>query len=198
MVMKMSLYAGIMVVFLVTSISFASAAALIKTDLERNILIADGVTEYRLNIWADNTGLEGATTDGIQWSVYIPAELQPFMTVTRAEWPDSQDFFEGSTMFWQRISIDMQGQARLVDIGQGKSNQQGYVATYYFTIAPGFEGKTRFDMGGISFVDPDANEQEYTVENEEFTVVKKFPRLGFLANRVNSGGSERICYDGSC
>ncbi|MEK6858451.1 MAG: hypothetical protein AABX53_00895 [Nanoarchaeota archaeon] len=171
--MKLSLLMGLMMFSLVMAVSFVSAQALIKTEVP-SVVVADGVTEYPLRVWADNTGLNGDATRGVQWTVNIPIELQPYMSVTRVEFPNSSvDFFEGNQMVWWDLGIDMFYEARAVSRGDAKSNKQGYLATYYFTLQPGFKGRTSFGMGDILFLDQDVNEQPYVIENDEFTVVRK-------------------------
>ena len=57
--------------------------------------VADGTTEYELDIYVDNHGLGGAKTDGIQYKL---VNTPQFLFVS-ADLPSSGDFFAGIPMF---------------------------------------------------------------------------------------------------
>ena len=187
----------ISVVLGVFVLAFASSVlaqeAIIRTNVDSNCpLIADGTTEYQLNVYADNTGLNGWTTDAIQWRVLVPSGLQSYINVTRVKGTQDNrpenDFFAGKSMFWERITTRFEdGHGRLTDLGQGVSNGQGNVVNYWFTISPNMPRvpvRTSFNLDATGFADPNGVLQPYRIENVPFVVLpNNFPFMSAKCRR---------------
>ncbi len=168
------LFGLILLVAIVSFSANASAAQIIvKTIPEKNVWVADGVTEYRMDVWADNTELNGEWTEGAQWRILKPVGLENYITITDAEIPtQSIDFFAGYNMFYQSVTPSWSLQGRLTSSG-GPANRTGYLGSYWFTVSPGFVGQTSFNLDNVGFLGPGGTSQQpYIIQNVPFTVVK--------------------------
>ncbi len=168
---------------LIASASIVSAQeAVLKTIVDnRNCpLIADGRTEYRLDVGLDNTGLSEAT-DGARWRVTTPEGL--IFNVTRVQGTEEnrpeRDFFIGRGMYYEYVMPRFnQLHARLVDLGQGVYHGEGNLVSYWFTIAPIQENyiAASFNLTVVEIFSPGGSPQPYRIENQNFVVVRKgFP-----------------------
>ncbi|MFH1138286.1 MAG: right-handed parallel beta-helix repeat-containing protein [Pseudomonadota bacterium] len=120
--------------------------ARIGTIPETPAWVADGVTEYRLDVFADTTHLPGQAFFLAEWDLVVPDVL----TLTRALLPDPAeagwgDFFSSLEMDDQANRIDStidQGESddnvRLVrDVFSGAANKVGLLGSYFFTVNVG-------------------------------------------------------------
>jgi len=172
----------------VFSLVFASAGrgldiqgdVVLKAVPEQTNWIADGTTEYEVKIYADNTGLNGEQTKAAEWKLMVPSGLDGKITMTSAQWPTQNDFFEGFSIFFQSLGINWNLHGKLVN-GGGPANKVGVLAVYKFKVNPGFTGQTSFDFyleetgfcsGGL---EDTCIQQPYHVEIVPFTVSKKPP-----------------------
>ena len=168
---------GILALLVFVSFSFiaiASAAeVVIKTVPVNSSWRADGVTEYQMNVYADNTELNPEATAGANWQIVKPAGLESYIVVTRAEWPaSSDDFFNGFGTAFQILGANWNAHGKAV-FGTGPANKNGILASYWFTVSPGFVGQTSFDINpdNTAFGDQLGNPQFFSIENTPFTVL---------------------------
>jgi hypothetical protein len=190
---KLGMFFGIFLLVGVFASAFVSAGAVVlKTVPQQVNWKADGTTEYRMDVYADNTGLDGVGTAGIDWKLTVPQGLAPYITLTHAEWPTSNNFFAGySTAFSQ---LNGWGPNTKVVWESGPSNRQGIVASYWFTInsaAPLGARSFDFDMGDTFVSDSSGNNEEFVVQNVPFTVVSG-------SKAMNSNSGSRLCFPGLC
>lgn len=148
---------------------------IIKIDIPRNVLIADGQTEYEAYIRFDNTPLNGAPTRGVEYLMVLPSELAPYITVTRAERRPENDFFSSvlDHMIFEYITPNWSTilQARAASIGV--SSTKGNVAVYYFTVSsPGriLVGQ-QFDLTRVGIYGNGQEMQEYRVIKDRVMVI---------------------------
>lgn len=178
-------------------IAFASSAveagpAIVKTVVETNgcPLIADGTTEYEVNVYLDNTPLNGDPTVGMDWAVSPPQGAD--MTITRFAGnsgnPPVNDFFAGKNMAVELVTrFFNNGQTRIAWPGQGVSNGQGNIATYWITIQ-NVERPMRasFDLWGVAVYRDDGNAglQDFVEENQAFYILpNNFPAMSAKCRR---------------
>lgn len=170
----------------------ATGTAIIKTVPQSTTWIPGNT--YRVDIYADNTGLNGWATAAMNWKLRAPSQLSPFMTITQAEWPSSNDFFGGQSIFEQVLGANWNMHKKVVN-GNGVANNIGLVATYYISLnssAP--RGTYSFDLNSAStrFYDASAISQPYVVQNIPFTVplstsVGGVTKLGSAGGHSSSG-----------
>ncbi len=190
--MKKLLFGLFLGIFVFSFVSSALAQEAVIRTVPYNDCpwIADGVTQYRMDVFADNTGLNGDVTDAIQWRNKVPAGLDGYIDVVRAEIPSienngREDFFAGSSMFFEIVRPDWSGQARVVDLGQGKANRQGYVGSYWFIVRDIQRPvRTSFNLDATGFADPNGVLQPYRIENVPFVVLpNNFPFMSAKCRR---------------
>ncbi len=165
----MKKYMLVPALFFLTILVFSLAnAAVIKTVPEKKILIADGVTEYKVFVHVDNTGLDGEPTDAVQWKLLNT----PGFEFTDVSKPEYNDFFEGLQMFWEMILPAGHMSARIVtEIPGGPVNDQGDLAVYTFKVPQSATpGIYSFDLNNILLLDPSGVHQPVTEENIQFSV----------------------------
>lgn len=147
-------------------------------------LIADGRSEYRVDIYLNNTPLNGEPTQGMDWAVRPPQGAE--MTITRVAGnsgnPPENDFFAGRSMVFELVTrFFNSGQSRITWGGQGVSNGQGNVATYWFTVNSVTRPmRTSFDLWGVAVYKDDgqATLQDFVEENQQFVILPdNFPAL---------------------
>ena len=151
----------------------SSPSVIVKTVPVQLAWRADGVTEYQMNVYADNTELNPETTKSATWQIVKPAGLEPYIIITRAEWPSANDdFFNGFSTFFQTLGANWNAHGKVVN-GNGPANKNGILASYWFKINPGFVGQTNFDINpdNTDFGDSQANPQFFSIENTAFTVL---------------------------
>ena len=168
-----------------------SGDIILKAVPEQTNWIADGTTEYRVDVYADNTGLNGLPTTGASWRIVPPLGLENTIIITNAQWPTQNDFFEGFSVFFQIIGINWNLHGKVV-WGNGPSNRTGYLASYWFKVNPGFNGQTSFDFQDVEFNDPQANLQPYHIEYVPFNVVTMPTPYG-LATQVSAVSVNKTC-----
>ncbi len=154
----------------------ATAAAVMGTYAQPNILVADGTTVYTAWVYADNTGLNGDLTWGTQHDFFLPpyATLIPGGLGTAFGKPDpARDFFSGNTMIFETFSppgIAVSG--RLVNQADQVANNVGDLQFYRFTINTNAPiGVGNFDLGpSTALTDITATPQPFTKQNIPFTI----------------------------
>lgn len=165
---------GMLGLVLMVSLAFSSFASAGEAVIIRTV--PQGVcvmgSECRVDVYADNTALAGEPTKAAQWR--LVSALPGRVALTRAEIPSgSTNFFNGFSMALNSVTPTWNLQGRQV-FGLGPSNAQGYLGTYYFTVASGKEimnaqfGLTSvgFCRGGVS----GCTAQPYVIENLPFRV----------------------------
>jgi len=139
---------------------------LMATVPEEPVWVADGVTEYRVYIYVDNSGLDGVPTGGVQWNLlnspasdYVAGSVSP---------PDVNDFFEGFEPFFTLLNPPGQISLRAV-FGSGPADYQGYVVVYKFTVPIGTQqGNYNFGLSDTKL--SNGAPQPHSIENIPFTV----------------------------
>jgi len=138
----LSLVFAISFIFAISTVS--AGFVTITTIPEQTEWIADGVTEYRLDVYADNTALYPEETRRGEWQIWPEEGL----TFVRSELPSpANDFFGGFNMDFLfnfvDNSSDLSGRltenARRTEPfgnGPGPSNKTGILGSYYFTVNP--------------------------------------------------------------
>lgn len=154
------------------------SAALIKTTPEKSVWIADGTTEYKINVYLDNTGLNGTPTDGLDWKLY---NTPSFNYVNgSASRPSTNDFFHELQMFWEIFGAPGQLSSRIVtDYGAGPVNSNGFVAQYKFKVPEETaQGIYHFELDNYytRLWNPEGNPQTpLTITYDTFQVVPPSP-----------------------
>jgi len=174
----------------------ASSDAIIRTVPEQDVMVADGVTEYRMDVVGNTTGEPTKEIRYAIWQVYIPDKV----TFTRAELPDPvnnpsqnpEDFFFNWLMDppynyvdntpepsgysgWSKI-LKQNERARAPPYDGGPSNVDDKVlGKYWFTVNLGESGDANFLIGAPKFTATDGT--QYTpsnglqVDNRTFNIV---------------------------
>jgi hypothetical protein len=121
-----------------------------------------------------------------------PSGLDGKITMTRAEWPTQNDFFQGLQFSIQNLGVNWNGHTKAV-IG-GVSNSNGIVASYWFIVNPGFNGQTSFGFNeeNIEFSDPLGASQPYHIEYVPFNVTT-MPILSGSAAQVSAISVNKTC-----
>ncbi len=185
---------GMLVGFFLLASVFASSFVaagdvILKTAPAQNVWRADGVTEYRVDVYADNTGLNGESTRGIEWALVAPSALAPYLSMTRAEWPVSGDFFAGYSTFWSSLGLNWNLHGKLVS-GSGPSNRQGVVASYWFKVSTAAPvGWNSFSVNDVNAYSPSLDTQPLSVQHEDFKIIG--PRMKDVS--LSSGCSGPSC-----
>ncbi len=168
-------YLLIPMLFFLTILAFSLAsAAVIKTIPEKQVWIADGVTEYKVFVYLDNTGLGGEPTDGVAWK-FKNHPILPFVTGSESLPDHSEDFFAGISMFMNNVAPPEQYSTRIVDVfGSGPVDHQGYLGVYKFKVPQNTTpGWYNFSLTNTALSDPYGSPQPHTRENIQFRVMKK-------------------------
>lgn len=190
---------GIALLLAFASLSFASAGgpneAIIRTIPAQSVWVADGVTEYRMDVYADTTHLPTELTSGIQWRLVKPQGLQNNIIITQAQFPVQLglvDFFAGYTPFGPQTVSSSWSTVQRRTMNENVPAGQGYVASYWFKVMPGVgKTSTRFTLNSVIFSDstyPIPNPLPYHVENVPFAVVPYAPHMTHAV----------VCDDESC
>src|SRR3989344_5584247 len=107
----------------------SSPSVIVKTVPVQLAWKADGVTEYQMNVYADNTELNPESTAGANWQIVQPSGLGPYIVITRAEWPSvNDDFFSGFSIFFQTLGANWNAHGKSVT-GTGPANKNGILAS---------------------------------------------------------------------
>lgn len=147
-------------------------------------LIADNETEYKVDVYLDNTPLNGEPTQGIEWKIIAPQGAE--MTITRVAGnsgnPPENDFFAGRSMAFEIVRpLFGELHGRLTWNGQGVSNGRGNVATYWIKVNSVTRPmRTSFDLRSIGVYKDDgqATLQDFVEENQQFVILPdNFPAL---------------------
>jgi len=169
-------------------------------------VVADGQTEYRMDVYADTTEPDIANTqiESAEWDVIVPEGID----ITGAELPDTNnpsqnpnDFYYNFFMFAPYNAVDstmdskrkLTFNVRMVDKNEGPTSKTGILGSYYFTVNEGETGTKNFELDRVCFGDtnfPEPNSFHYykdypaiwgvQAHNEEFTI--KRPALEGDAN----------------
>lgn len=185
------IFVSIFIIALASS-SVEAGPAIVKTVVETNgcPLIADGTTEYEMNVYLDNTPLNGEPTQGMDWALSAPQGAD--MTITRVAGnsgnPPVNDFFAGRNMFFELVTrFFNNGQTRIATGGQGASNRQGNVATYWFTINSVQRPMgANFDLWGVAVYKDDgqATLQNFVEDHQRFYILpNNFPVMSAKCRR---------------
>lgn len=177
----------------------------IKTQPEQYQWIADGLTEYRMDVRADSTDIPAKIIRSAEWDVVVPS----YFIVTKASLPDvnnpSQninDFFYNVLMNsgFNRVDSTISGDelndnARLRSSGGAvnKNYEQGLLGSYWFTVntdAP--LGQTSFGLNDVYFYDTDSEKYssyngKVQVSNEAFEIVSNVPEQDTLTLLASAG-----------
>jgi len=144
--------------------------------------VADGETEYRLDVYGDTTAPDvcDKQINSAEWDVKFPTGLFDYLTITRAELPDPvnnpsqnpRDFFYGFYMDpgWNFVAShplypgeifihhgDELGNCRGVDAREGPTNvSNGLLGSYWFVVSQDAPlGEHNFTLNNIRFNDVD-------------------------------------------
>ncbi len=182
---KLSVLAGLFAFLIITSsLSFVSAGAnpvAIRIVPAQTNWMANGVTQYRVDIYLDNTALasqQSNRTGAIDWQLVMPEGLNiTSLHIVSASYNVSQpqDFFNGYdySPAFQIVTPSWSPQHRSVSPPNGPFNRVGTVASYWFTVSPGTPlGNYNLTLTETYVYDPFAIEQSFTVESVPFKVVK--------------------------
>jgi len=137
-------------------------------------VVADGQTEYRMDVYADTTEPDIANTqiESAEWDVIVPEGID----ITGAELPDTNnpsqnpnDFFYNFFMFAPYNAVDstmdskrkLRFNVRIVDKREGPTNRIGILGSYYFTVNEGETGTKKFELNEVGFSDTDYNSYDY-------------------------------------
>jgi hypothetical protein len=131
------------------------------------VWVADGTTEYTVQVFVDNTGLGGQPTDAVQWRFLNAAGFN----FTDATLPINGDFFAGIAMLDDWVLPPTQLSTRQVlERSTDPVDHQGNVGSYVFTVLPGMSpGQYTFDLTDTLLLDdsfPHGIPQPHTVSND--------------------------------
>ena len=183
-------------------------AAVIRTVPAQNIWLTDDVTEYKVNIFVDNTGLGGEASDAVQWDLDVPAPLE--VVVGSSMLPAvNDDFFSGIPMFINSVVDPGILSIRIVEaIGSGPVDATGIVGEVSFTVPVGTPpGQYQIALRPTTrLLNPDSLDQPFTTVHEPITVVAPEPAsaalvligfVGLLASRRGGRSSTSIAPPGT-
>ncbi len=161
-------------VAIVLAVNFVSADALIKTVPNETKWLADGTTQYKVKVLADNTGLGGNKTRGTDFRFENTPNFD-FVSGSNIK-PTTNDFFEGFTMLSFANFVSQPGvlsSRATEDPNAGPANKSGFVGEYNFTVPVGTApGVYYFNLGDLTaFYDGGDNSQPLTITHENFTVL---------------------------
>jgi hypothetical protein len=149
-------------------------AAMIKTMPATTNWIADGVTEYKLYIYVDNTGLNDEPTDGVQWKLVDTQGMQYVAGSSGA--PGIEDFFVGVPAMYEIFNDPLETSGRMTDeIGAGPVDYQGYVGMYKFKVPTGTTpGTYQFELNPVhtTLWSPYGERQTASLESFSFQIVQ--------------------------
>jgi hypothetical protein len=100
------------------------------TDAENNVWVIGGPT-YRVYVEADNTGLNGEMTSGLDVTMNLTSS---YISSSAYGKPNGTDFFGGQSMFWEQLNPFGQTTGRAS--WTGSSNSIGDVVWYDINVAP--------------------------------------------------------------
>jgi len=142
-----------------------------------------------IDVWVSNEELD-ESTDGVQWALMVPDEIQPYVTITDF-WgnkgnPPVNDFFEGKGMFVEVVNNVIEDlQLRLPNLGESVLRNSGNVATYTFKLSNNFRtggfNSLVFDFEDVKLCTPDdiSCAQPYRIEYEPFNVCGSLKKNNF-------------------
>jgi hypothetical protein len=133
---------------------------------------ADGVTEYRMDVYGDTRGLEVSDQDvlGVEWRVLMPEGL----VYVRADFPEEEeDFFNGWEMDSHFNWVGLTSNSRLTAGLQGPSGVYGKLGSYWFVVVENATlGVRSFDARDVYFWNATANGMvRVPNENNPFSIV---------------------------
>jgi len=189
-----------LIVAFVLILTFVSANVIIKSVPVQSRWVADGTTEYRMDVYLDTTSEPLEIITGAEWEIAVPS----FLTVTRAELPAQNDFFEGFSMApgWNRVDSTVSGgeltdNVRLVDLtingfNYGPSNREGILGSYWFTVNTNAPlGVTNFGLNGLYVYDGNADPLATTIEDIPFNIISPpfYADSSKILNRIFKGNN---------
>ena len=194
---RLGKYIGAGSLGLASLVSPLKANMIIESVPQSGNWIADGTTEYRMDVYADSTGIPTETIVSAEWDVVVPS----YLTVTRAELPSTNnpstnvnDFFYNINMNsgFNRVDSTV-GSGELTDnvrisnnFVSGAVNKDGLLGSYWFTVNPVYSGPSSFDLNSVYFFNPNFDEYSNDLENVDvvnggFNVqAVPEPSLGFI------------------
>jgi hypothetical protein len=173
------------------SLSFASASVYLRSVPARSNWVADGHTEYRMDVYFDSMDIPETNIAFVGWDIVIPS----YLTVARTEIPPESDFFEGFDM-WDSynyvglVKSNERESLRMVDIinhqgeGYGPSNRNAAVGSFWFTVSPSAPlGVQSFSTNGVFVADGYGNPLQPVLENQQYHIVapEPAPEVGFIS-----------------
>lgn len=182
---------AITALLVVTSFSLASALpqAVIRIAPEQPCWVPNGITQYKVNVYAANVELNPQTTQAIQYRVVRPQGIAPtnisFVNAASGL-SQSTDFFSGYNSSLNMISSSWTSSQIRGVFGSGPSNRNGLLASYWFTISPGTPyGQYAFNLSHINFAYNQNTSQDYRIESVPFKLGPK-PQLceSLMSNRA--------------
>jgi len=175
----------------------ADANVIIKSVPAETEWVADGETEYRLDVYGDTTAPDvyDKQIESAGWDVKFPTGLFDYLTITRAELPDPvnnpsenpEDFFYGFYMFSTYNFVashplypgeifihdgDELGNSRIVAAREGPTNvSNGLLGSYWFVVSQDAPlGEHNFTLNNVRFYDTDENSEGYKLSNHNLTI----------------------------
>lgn len=139
----------------------------VGTSSSQNTFLADGQTVYRIDVLADNRGLPGDTSSGIEWTLSFPSYIE----VTSYSVPTQNDFFEGFSPFWQQVNVNSPSGRQMWE--SGPQSREGIVASYWFKVrttapsglfVPGLDGVQVGNGAGVP--------QSVHVDQASFNIIR--------------------------
>lgn len=140
---------------------------------ESTVWKADGVTEYRMDVFADTRGLEVFDQEvvGNEWRVLAPEGV----VFVRAALPDRDDLYEGFSMWggWNRVNRLDDNIRFTKTLWEGPANKFGMLGSYWFTVEENATlGARNFDIYNVRFYGMTENIMlRSPVENKQFVIV---------------------------
>ena len=162
---------NISVICLLVALPISVKSAEMKTTPEVPVWVADGVTEYRLFVWVENTGLGGEPTVLVQWRLN---NVPGFTYVNgSASAPGVNDFFAENPLHIDDFCPPGELSGLIVEPEEmefGPVNSSGNLAEYRFTVPQGFTGIHTFTLTDTGMGGPSMEPQPHTISNDLITV----------------------------
>lgn len=127
-------------------------------------------SNYRLDVYLDNTGLNGEATKGAQWRLNGAGHFSG-MSFDKPSPPE--DFWNGSPMFFEFLANLNDLSARLAENGYAVANQVGKLQWYDINVSPTAPlGQNSFSLSDIEIINESGTAlQPYTIQNNPVEIV---------------------------
>ncbi len=180
---KSSVLAGLFTLLIVvSSLSFVNAGvneAVIRIVPAQTNWIANGVTQYRVDIYADNT-LLAESTQAVQYRLQRPQGLGNNITIVGAQYnlSSTHDFFYGVAPAANQIAPNWGSPSQIRSASSGVSGRQGLLASYWFTLPVGTPfGSYNFTLTNVNVAHDEFTPQAFRVDSVPFTISKPKPTM---------------------